>query len=214
MKGSMADIPTYIVAPTPVARSGLRAMLDPELVVGEAAFLPDVFTVADDFRGAEAVLAAGDEALGAAPPGGYPDIAFVILTDDSERTLSWLRGASPFGWAMLPSDATPEEISASLTAAANGLATLARDLAEEIVADSFTDPLNGEYEAPPEPLTAREREVLGLLAEGLSNKKIAGELYISEHTVKFHLSSIFAKLDVSSRAGAVSRGARFGLVSL
>ncbi|MBA2690935.1 MAG: helix-turn-helix transcriptional regulator [Rubrobacter sp.] len=69
-------------------------------------------------------------------------------------------------------------------------------------------------EAPPEPLTAREREVLALLAEGLSNRKIARELYISEHTVKFHLSSIFAKLDVSSRAGAVSRGAHFGLVSL
>lgn len=187
-------------------------MLGPEeAVVGEAAFLPDAATD-EGFRDAEVVLAAGDESLGAVPPDGFPDLSFVILTDDSERTLAWLRSAAPFGWAMLPPDTTPEEMSASLIAAANGLAVLPREVADDIfvASDSFT----GEYEAPPESLTARELEVLELLAEGLSNKKIAGELFISEHTVKFHLTSIFAKLDVSSRAGAVSRGAHFGLVSL
>jgi DNA-binding NarL/FixJ family response regulator len=65
-----------------------------------------------------------------------------------------------------------------------------------------------------EPPTAREGEVLGLLARGLSNKQIARELGISEHTVKFHISSLYAKLGVGNRAEAVSRGARHGLISL
>src|SRR5215218_6159731 len=65
-----------------------------------------------------------------------------------------------------------------------------------------------------EPLTARESEVLGLLGRGLSNKMIARELHISEHTVKFHISSMYSKLGVSNRAEAVSQGARYGLISL
>jgi DNA-binding CsgD family transcriptional regulator len=65
-----------------------------------------------------------------------------------------------------------------------------------------------------DPLTAREHEVLGLLAEGLPNKRIARQLGISEHTVKFHVSSVFAKLGAQSRAEAVSIGARNGLISL
>src|SRR5688572_5150966 len=65
-----------------------------------------------------------------------------------------------------------------------------------------------------EPLTARESEVLGLLGGGLSNKMIARELHISEHTVKFHISSLYSKLGVSNRAEAVGQGARHGLISL
>ncbi|HEV3477664.1 MAG TPA: response regulator transcription factor, partial [Rubrobacteraceae bacterium] len=65
-----------------------------------------------------------------------------------------------------------------------------------------------------EPLTAREREVLELLGRGLSNRLIARELHISEHTVKFHISSLYAKLEVNNRAEAVSQGARHGLISL
>jgi DNA-binding CsgD family transcriptional regulator len=68
--------------------------------------------------------------------------------------------------------------------------------------------------ATEDPLTAREHEVLGLLAEGLPNKQIARQLGISEHTVKFHVSSVFAKLGAQSRAEAVSIGARNGLISL
>jgi DNA-binding CsgD family transcriptional regulator len=66
---------------------------------------------------------------------------------------------------------------------------------------------------PDEPLTPREHEVLELLSQGLSNKLIARRLQISEHTVKFHVSSLYTKLDASSRAEAVSRGARLGLIS-
>lgn len=66
----------------------------------------------------------------------------------------------------------------------------------------------------PEPLTSREKEVLQHMAEGLANKQIALLLTISEHTVKFHLSSLYAKLGVSSRTEAVKRGIELGLISL
>jgi DNA-binding CsgD family transcriptional regulator len=69
--------------------------------------------------------------------------------------------------------------------------------------------------APPaQQLTPREIEVLGMLAEGLGNKTIARRLGISEHTVKFHVGSILAKLDASSRTEAVTLGARRGLIML
>ncbi len=63
-------------------------------------------------------------------------------------------------------------------------------------------------------LTPREREVLEMLAEGLSNKEIAWRMNISEHTVKFHLASVFAKLDVSTRTEAVMQGLRRGLLMM
>jgi len=74
----------------------------------------------------------------------------------------------------------------------------------------------GEIDAalPDEALTAREREVLELLSRGLHNKLIARRLQISEHTVKFHVSSIYAKLGATSRTDAVSRGVRRGLITI
>ena len=66
----------------------------------------------------------------------------------------------------------------------------------------------------PEPLTERETDVLRLAAQGLTNKQIALALAISEHTVKFHISAIYAKLRVSNRAEAVRKGARWGWVPL
>jgi DNA-binding NarL/FixJ family response regulator len=65
-----------------------------------------------------------------------------------------------------------------------------------------------------EQLTPRERSVLVLLADGLPNREIARELEISEHTVKFHLASIFGKLGASSRTDAVRRGLRLGLIEI
>ncbi len=65
-----------------------------------------------------------------------------------------------------------------------------------------------------EDLTPREREVLGLLAEGLSNRAIAGRLGISEHTAKFHVHIILGKLGTQSRTEAVVQAARLGLITL
>jgi DNA-binding NarL/FixJ family response regulator len=69
-------------------------------------------------------------------------------------------------------------------------------------------------EAPGESLTARERDVLQLLAQGLPNKLIANRLHISEHTAKFHVSSIMTKLNAASRTEAVTLAARRGLLIL
>ena len=69
-------------------------------------------------------------------------------------------------------------------------------------------------EPPVETLTAREHDVLALVADGLGNRDIAGRLAISEHTVKFHLASIFGKLGVSTRTEAVQRGLRLGVIDI
>ena len=65
-----------------------------------------------------------------------------------------------------------------------------------------------------ESLTAREHDVLALVADGLPNREIAHALAISEHTVKFHLASIFGKLGVSTRTEAVQRGVRLGVIQI
>ena len=71
-----------------------------------------------------------------------------------------------------------------------------------------------ENEAPAEPLTGREMEVLQLLAEGLPNKIIANKLSITDHTVKFHVNAIMGKLGVQSRTEAVVRATKLGLIIL
>ena len=63
-------------------------------------------------------------------------------------------------------------------------------------------------------LTQRELEIVKLVSEGLSNKAVARRLGISAHTVKFHLEAVFAKLGAASRADAVARGLRGGLILL
>jgi two-component system, NarL family, nitrate/nitrite response regulator NarL len=76
--------------------------------------------------------------------------------------------------------------------------------------------LNGTGDDPGsvDALTVRERDVLELLAEGLSNRRVAERLGISEHTVKFHVASIYGKLGASSRAELIRRAARRGLITI
>ena len=82
--------------------------------------------------------------------------------------------------------------------------------AGEVLVMQAEPPADGVEEA----LTARELEVLELLAEGLSNRSTAERLGISEHTVKFHISAIYGKLGASSRAQAIRRAARRGLIAI
>jgi DNA-binding NarL/FixJ family response regulator len=76
------------------------------------------------------------------------------------------------------------------------------------------DPQENHDDLPEEPLTPREIEVLGLIAEGLPNKAIARRLDISDQTVKFHVASIYGKLGAANRTDAVRRAFRRGLVTL
>ena len=124
--------------------------------------------------------------------------------------------ADGLGFGALPRDASAEEIIAAVMAVANGLTALDRRLALEALSGltrgrmDAAEPVNGLEE----PLTAREREVLQLLAQGIPNKQIAQRLSISEHTVKFHVSAIMTKLGASSRTEAVTTAARRGLLLL
>jgi DNA-binding NarL/FixJ family response regulator len=203
----------FVVAATPTMRAGLRSMLEAAeqggvRVVGEAstnaapeAFAgdseADVFLVADDEAFEAAALAVTDEATQ----------SLVLLSED-DGAATRLRALPLRGWGVLPPDAPPEELGAAVFAAAQGLTVLPRQLAERLLHGPTT------VEELSEPLTTREREVLELLGHGLSNRLIARELHISEHTVKFHISSLYSKLGVGNRAEAVSQGARRGLISL
>ncbi|MBB5233521.1 helix-turn-helix transcriptional regulator [Deinococcus budaensis] len=122
-----------------------------------------------------------------------------------------LHGVAPGGWAVLGTDATPAELLAGVLAAAAGLAALAPGdvwaADEEPGGDPGPAPVGVS-------LTPRERDVLALLAAGLSNKRAARDLGVSESTVKFHVQAVYSKLGVQSRAGAVARGVQLGLISV
>jgi NarL family two-component system response regulator YdfI len=111
--------------------------------------------------------------------------------------------------AVLPRNASPAEIVAAIEAAAAGLVVLHPETLERMLADLGQHALPG---ASDQPLTPREVQVLQMLAEGAANKTIAWRLNISEHTVKFHIASIFTKLNASSRTEAVMAGVRQGLI--
>ena len=110
--------------------------------------------------------------------------------------------------AFLPRTITADEIITTINAVMLGLIVIHPDLAY-LWDNSAITPVNVATH-----LTSREIEVLQLLADGLNNKAIALKLQISKHTVKFHISSILSKLDVSSRTEAVTFGLRQGLILL
>jgi len=116
-------------------------------------------------------------------------------------------------WGILPLEAGAEELSAAVHALAEGLWTGSPALTRNLLERHPVALMEGAEEVV-DPLTERERQVLQLTAEGLANKQIAAALEISEHTVKFHLSSLYAKLGVTSRTEAVRAGARRGWVVL
>jgi DNA-binding NarL/FixJ family response regulator len=202
----------FIAALTPMLRAGLRTMLaGAELeVLGETAYL----AAGLDLSEADVLLVADESLLGQMAPvlSGPRRPAVVALADDAGPA-AILRALDLPGWAILPRDAPMDELQITVIAAAHGLVVLPAALAERMLSQPASVPaLNP---APlDEPLTPREREVLELLGEGLSNKLIARRLQISEHTVKFHVSAIYAKLGASSRTEAVSQGARRGLITL
>lgn len=116
------------------------------------------------------------------------------------------------GWALLPTDCSEGELLGALFAIDQGLVAGTAALFNTFFEKKPT--LQEDSIDPQSDLTDRELEVLALLAEGLANKQISLRLGISEHTVKFHVSSIYTKLGVSSRAEAVRLGIQLGLVMI
>jgi DNA-binding NarL/FixJ family response regulator len=195
-----------VVADSPVMRRGLAAILgsSPELEVVGSAPLDEARSL--DAEAVDVIVedvpddAAIELSLARVPP-GVPVLALVGRPERArELVLSGAQGA-------LRRDAPSESLTAASVAVAAGLYAFDRDTLAPFLA------------APAAPvdagtLTAREREVLELVASGLSNRAIGEALGVSEHTVKFHVRSLLDKLGADTRADAVARAARRGLLTL
>lgn len=233
----------YIVASYPTVRAGLATLvgaLPGWRVLGQSA--PDSLTMrpgsgsSHDMTPPEppdVVLADLDDETDAAAVDGWletlrPTAGLVALSAEPQgrrsggsasavllNELAHFAGDRGLAFGALRRDATPEEIAAALTAVAGGLITFDRHLATLLLQPSpVMTPTPERFTVPDEPLTARELEVLQLLAQGLPNKIIASRLHITEHTAKFHVSSILMKLGAASRTEAVTTAARRGLLML
>jgi len=196
-----------VVASSAIARAGLDALLN------KTGMVEVIGSVARwrEYSGEEPDAIVADWELGAEElPPDFTDLGplpvMVALADDPHHR--WLADALRSGVrAVLSRQASPSQIVAAIEAALAGLVVVEpADLDGVLV--------NPRPMKMAEPLTPREIEVLGRLAEGQSNKTIAHQLGISEHTVKFHVTSILAKLNAASRTEAVTLGIRQGLVMI
>jgi DNA-binding NarL/FixJ family response regulator len=149
----------------------------------------DVLVCDADF--ADVTLAIGDTARGSAP-------VLALVRDEAEAARALSGGAQ----GIVLRTATPSRIHAALHAVAEGLYVSEMQIA--VARES----------APLIMLTARENDVVRLLAAGLTNKEIAHRLGITENTVKFHVNGILGKLGVETRTEAVVHAARLGIVTL
>ncbi len=185
----------------PVVRAGMRALVDGQddlTVVGEAS----------DAHSAEQLVAAVrpdvvlmDLNLGRGPGGAEvtarlralpePPQVLVLTTYDTEADILSAIDAGASGYLL--KDAPPEDLFRAIRGTARGEVVLAPAVAARLVKRS--GPL----------LTDREVEILGLLATGQSNRELAKRLFVSEATIKSHLSHIYTKLEVDTRAAAVAR---------
>ena len=195
----------------PVVRHGLRGMLDaePDLsVVGEAgsgdagvtlaaAVRPDIVLM--DLRMPDGDGVSATERILKTVPGAR---VIVLTTYESDRDI--LRAIEAGACGYLLKDTSPAELADAVRAAARGETVLAPSVASTLVRQV-------RQPAPPA-LSARESEVLRLVASGLTNAEIGKQLFISEATVKTHLLRVFNKLDVADRTAAVTTAMRHGLL--
>lgn len=197
-----------VVSPNSALRVGLRELLgrQPDIqVIGEAVDLESVHEMeAEVFVLASVSSGRLLESSITSP--------ILFLTDDIE-SVRMVLGSKVRAWGVLSLDATEDELAAAVRAVGEGLWVGAPGLVGEMIRFSGRRESLGE-DSLTEQLTAREKEVIQLMAQGLANKQIALSLGISEHTVKFHLSSLYSKLGISSRTEAIKRGIELGLISL
>ena len=206
----MNDTRVLIVSTDPLARAGLASLLSQETgitVVGQSdytagpdefleVFQPEVLVWDLGWDGSQ-----GLEAISALAEGSPPVVALLPEGVSAAQAL----GAGAKG--LLPRLADGPTIASAVLSVLRGLLVLDQRIPPFI-------PVPGMTTANSVELTPREREVLAFLAQGLPNKAIGAALGISEHTVKFHVNSIFGKLGAQSRTEAVAQATRMGLVFL
>ena len=211
-------IRVLVVARSELERAGLEALLASRghaPVGGGSASLAEARRRLEDgsLQAVQVVLLllerGADPPKLALPPDAAAEApALVVLGESLPR--GWaVRAARSGVRAVVSRTATSDAIAAAVEAAAAGLVVLPADALAEVPVGTAA-----RSAAPPEPLSAREAQILALLAEGLVNKQIAARLGISRHTVKTHLTALFHKLGVSTRAEAVAAGARAGVILL
>ncbi|WP_449278796.1 response regulator [Leucobacter sp. GX24907] len=195
----------------PVVRTGLRAMLtgEPALeVAGEAATPDEAVTLAGELApevvlmdlqfGGDQTGADATRRIRALPS---PPAVLVLTNYDTDGDILGAVEAGASGYLL--KDTPPDELITAIRAAAAGETALAPAIAGRLLA---------RMRAPQPVLSARETEVLRLVAEGATNSEIAARLYISDATVKSHLVHIYTKLGVSSRTAAVAAARESGLL--
>ncbi|MDV9197607.1 response regulator transcription factor [Streptomyces sp. Wh19] len=199
----------------PVVRAGLRAVLDSEpgfRVVAEAATAERAVSLAatgefdvvlmDLQFGAGMHGSQATAAITAQP--GAPRV-LILTTYDSDADILAAVEAGAAGYLL--KDAPRDELFTAVRAAADGRTVLSPAVASRLISRVRTPAAAGS-----EALSGREREVLELVAKGTSNREIAAELFISEATVKTHLTHVFAKLGAKDRAAAVAIGYDRGIL--
>ena len=190
---------------SPALRAGLRALLSSDKTISiindslDEEYEADVIITSASSRLSASIET--DSASSALRLGSGQ--AATLLLSDNQLNVREMRRLSRV-WGILPTDASAEELTAAVHALSQGLIVGTSTLLFE----SESEPLSHG------PLSDRESEVLGLLAKGLANKQIALALGISEHTVKFHVSSIYTKLNVTNRTEALREGLRGGWIAL
>jgi DNA-binding NarL/FixJ family response regulator len=229
-EGDSTAIRVLIVDDQPLQRMGVRMFLAGQAgieVVGEAgdgssavrearSLLPDVVLMDVRMPGTDGIAATQQIVEGKSDPTTGPWILLLTTFDMDEYVLAGLEaGASGF----LTKDADPVELLSAVRAVAAGDAVIApsatRRLVERMRARAPEQTRHRPTQPPDlgvESLTAREREILVSIGNGLTNAEIAGELYLAESTVKNYVGRIFAKIGARDRVQAVLVAVRAGLI--
>ena len=229
-------IKVLIVARLPLIREGLRALLAAERDlqvsllprVEAGARLEDILTQRPDLILLDVeVLEREGWALLSELHDLAPSIPALVVGDvPADRRIATALALGAQGYLLR--DASPEEMAAAIRAVRQGLYVLHPDAAMILVDELRSNRLAPSFEADGdeegqdpmaqaeliEPLSPRELDVLRLMTRGLANKQIAGELFITEHTVKFHIRAILGKLGAANRTEAVTLALQKGLVTL
>lgn len=204
----------FVIATTPMQQAGLRALLtSPEIeIVGES-LIPD--GAQEELLESDVIVIADEilleDAARMIPSDGT--VAIVVMANNERKAFSLLRSLQIGSWGIIPAMASASYLQGTTIAVAQGSVVFPKMLVRSLHED-LLQVQSVQLDASDEVLTTREREVLELVSQGLSNKLIARHLHISEHTVKFHISSISTKFGAASRTEAVRLGLRKGLIAL